>query len=117
MFRRICNELCIKTRQYIRPMAAKLAGWAGLTILPEGFSMFSNDLAKQVGVERATMHQKLKGWQEHNRRYNKRSHFQAGSLVDVWHAGILVPKGVHVVECEHHPESFQRPRKSRIAAD
>jgi len=76
MFRRICNELCIKARRYIRPMAAKLAGWAGLTILPEGFSMFSNDLAKQVGVERATMHQKLKGWQEHNRRYNKLSHFK-----------------------------------------
>jgi hypothetical protein len=64
------------SHQILRKVAYWTAKRAGLTILPTGFSMFNEALAKEVGVERAAIHQKIRGWQEHNQRYNKRSHFR-----------------------------------------
>ena len=82
MFRTLCNKLFIRASSVLRPVlvwgARRMAAAAGLPLLPPGFSMFSDALAKEIGVERAVMHQKLKGWQEYNRRRNKRSHFRQG---------------------------------------
>lgn len=87
MLRELCNDLCIriskKARSGIGQVVGFLAQKAGMRVvsadavlLPTGFSMFNNELAKQVGVERAVMHQKIKGWQEYNCRHEKQSHFR-----------------------------------------
>lgn len=78
MFRALCNQLCIRTKKKLRPMIRKAALWAGVPVLPEGFSMFNDEIAQRAGVDRAAMHQKLKGWQEYNQREGKRSHFRGG---------------------------------------
>lgn len=83
MFGTLCNQLCIKMRRTAYAALNKAAGALGLkvveagaVILPKGFMMFDPALAKEVGLERAVIHQKIKGWQEHNARYQKRSFFR-----------------------------------------
>ncbi len=83
MLRSLCNELCIRAQLRLRVFVVWLAAICGLkvveaeaVILPKGFLMFDNALAKQVGVERAAIYQKIKGWQEYNCRQGKQSHFR-----------------------------------------
>lgn len=83
MFRVLCNELCIRMKVLLVPIIIWLAHRAGLKVveaeavmLPKGFMMFDPALAKEVGLERAVVYQKIKGWQEHNARHQKRSHFR-----------------------------------------
>jgi len=87
MFGTLCNELCIRMRQTASTLLGKAAGVlarrAGLKVveaeavtLPKGFMMFDPALAKEVGLERAVIYQKIKGWQEYNARHEKRSHFR-----------------------------------------
>jgi hypothetical protein len=87
MLRELCNQLCIRMSKYSHKGIGQVARWlaakAGLKVvaadavlLPKGFSMFDNALAKQVGADRAAMYQKIKGWQEYNCRKDKRSHFR-----------------------------------------
>lgn len=82
MFRTLCNQLCITINKLTRSVMGQVARWsaakAGLTILPPGFSMFNNELAKAHGVDRAAIFQKLKGWQDYNQRHDKRSHYRQG---------------------------------------
>lgn len=85
MLRVLCNELCIRVQSRLAPLVIWLAAWCGLkvvaadaTLLPKGFQMFNVELAKQVGVDRAVMHQKLKGWQEFNQRKGNQSHYRQG---------------------------------------
>ncbi len=78
MYALLCNQLCINLKQTIRPLVLWLAAWCGIPILPAGFQMFDPALAKQVGVERAAMYQKIKGWQNYNERLGKGSHYRRG---------------------------------------
>lgn len=85
MFRVLCNQLRTNLKLILRPLVVWLAALCGLKVvaaeavlLPPGFQMFSVEMARQVGVDRAVIYQKVKAWQAYNERQGKASHFRAG---------------------------------------
>lgn len=63
-----CNDLCIRILSW-------MAAWFGMRLvradeptLPRGWMMFDPALAKEIGINKAIIYQKISGWVAHNLR-------------------------------------------------
>jgi len=74
-----CKRTCKYLTEFLRPLILWLCGWVGITVLPTGFSMFSDEMAKEIGVEQAIVYQKVSGWIRHNERHASKTHYKDGT--------------------------------------